>query len=138
MFLDGERGKSKFLMDDSGFTLIEVLVSLVIISLLTVFFLPLFTLSYMWIGMAGDKGTAADYAVSVLEYLYAYPGEIRENMALSDLKDADIKNPPGGMQAVLEVEKYGTGDSLFLTRIAVYRTEDMKKLTELSRVIAKK
>lgn len=55
-----------------GMTFLEVIVSLVLLSLIAVMFLPIFVTTTVWIRKAGDDSAAATYVNSIME-------EIRTN-----------------------------------------------------------
>ncbi len=57
--------------DETGLTLIEVLASLVLLSLMTVSILSAFTPAASWIGKARRETTASNYAAAILEDLRA-------------------------------------------------------------------
>lgn len=65
-------GKSTW-PDDAGLTLVEVLVSLVIINLISVFVIKISMTSAMWTRDALQRGMAADYAYAVMEIVRHEP-----------------------------------------------------------------
>lgn len=119
-----------------GLTLVEVLVSLAIISLLTVCFLPLFSTTSVFVRWSGEENRMSSYAVMVIEYLRAYPGEIEEGMELADIDEEEIRNVPSGLQASLEVSRYG-GESLYTVKITVRSSLFPRQKVEMASIIAK-
>lgn len=119
-----------------GLTLVEVLVSLVIISLITVCFLPLFSMASVFVRWSGEEDRMSSYAVMVIEYLKAYPGEIKEGIELADIDEAEIRNVPSGLQASLEVSRYG-GESLYAVKVTVRSSLFPGKKVEMASIIAR-
>lgn len=60
-------------LNDAGLTLVEVLVSLVIINLISIFVIKIFMTSAMWTRDALQRGRAADYAYAVMEIVRNEP-----------------------------------------------------------------
>lgn len=129
---------TSFLADgnENGLTLVEVLVSLVIISLLTVCFLPLFSMASVFVRWSGEESRMSSYAVMVIEYLKAYPGELEEGMSLSDIDEAEVREVPHGLQASLQVARYG-GESLYTARVTVKSSLFPGKRVEMASIIAR-
>ncbi|MEA1960274.1 MAG: prepilin-type N-terminal cleavage/methylation domain-containing protein [Bacillota bacterium] len=68
--------KYRWMIGLEGFTLIEVLASLVLLSLLSVVLLGNFTASGIWIADAGKKTSARDYASSIIEMIRMHSSEL--------------------------------------------------------------
>lgn len=122
---------------EAGFTLVEVLVSLVLISILVVCFMPLFSTASVFVRWAGEENRMSSYALMVMEYLMAYPGELEEGMQLADIGEERVRNVPAGLQADLEVRRYG-GESLYEVKVKVKSSLFPAKKVEMASIIAKK
>lgn len=74
-----------------GLTLIEVMVSLVILALITISFLTIFTTSGIWIVNAGKETIAQNYAASIIELVKAHSSDLAL-LAIPELElsDTDI------------------------------------------------
>jgi len=60
------------LKNNTGFTLVEVLASLAILSLLAAFLLSIVTTTGVWTASAGKKTAATSYAASIIEQIRGY------------------------------------------------------------------
>ncbi|OWZ84636.1 type IV pilus modification PilV family protein [Natranaerobius trueperi] len=69
------------LLDQQGFTMVEVLISMAIIALLAMTFIPLFSTSFINIFAFGERDRAMSAASDVMEHLYAaQPFEDRDSI----------------------------------------------------------
>lgn len=107
-----------------------------IISLVTICFLPLFSTASVFVRLAGEENRMSSYALMVLEYLRAYPGEIREDMNIGDIDEEDIKNVPAGLEASLDVRYWG-GESLYMVKVTVKNSLFPRQKVEMASIIAK-
>lgn len=73
--------------DEFGLTLIEVLASLVLLSLMSVSILAIFTPASSWISKARRETTASNYASSILEDLRSDRSKIDNNNAGKTAQD---------------------------------------------------
>ncbi|WP_423230193.1 type II secretion system protein [Thermosyntropha lipolytica] len=121
---------------EKGFTLVEVLVALIIITLLVTCFLPVFATASLMVRIAGEENRMSSYAFMVMEYLRSYPGELKEGVTLADIDAEEVRKIPDGLTASLQVNRYG-GESLYEVRVEVKSRVIKGKKLEFASIIAK-
>lgn len=129
-----------YLGAEAGFTLAEVLVALVLLSLLTVTLYAVFSTTQLWLGQASGKMKATDHALAIMEHLRA--ASIRLNslpVAASDsycFTDDDTRNrtmeltelgisipDPLGLEEQVIITRRTEADALFQVEVTVFWQE---------------
>ena len=77
--------------NEKGFTLIEVIVSVVILSILAVSFVPLFGFSFTNIFSYGERDKAMSVASNIMEELYAEQ-PLEEEFSVTDIAGIEDNN----------------------------------------------
>jgi len=131
--------EDKGIYNEKGLTLIEVLVSLVLLSLLTVSILGIFTPTARWIAIARQETTASNYASAVLE-------DLREERNYIDNKDdvpveeflSDHNYPSQEMDAYITMKKISSFENLYNITVTVNRSGDTEShILQMSTIMRK-
>lgn len=118
-------------LNETGMTLLEVLVALVLLSLLASTVLAIFTPTTIWIKKARDETIAANYAFAILESLRADRGKLNGVINVDEL----IEEKPPYMEANIIRESGVDGfTNLYKVTVIVKRTEDAPETLPLLRM----
>lgn len=104
---------------EKGMTLIEVLASMVILTVVFTSVLSVFMCCMAWISGAASKTEAVNYAASAIEDLKAHPELIRPG--IGDVKDLCTDLPsPEGIGGTWSCEEYCSDLGLYTLEVDVY------------------
>ncbi|QGT98937.1 hypothetical protein SYNTR_0344 [Candidatus Syntrophocurvum alkaliphilum] len=143
--------KTKMIFSDKkGFTLLEVLVSLLIVTLIAMMTLSIFTNSSLWILNAYNKNLSSRYAGVVLEHIRLNSYNLKEGYISETELGLKAKNGGFGvdqtffnqeldeMSINVYVENHHEMTNLFIVNIEVTCKKQKVKLFELVSIVGKK
>lgn len=108
--------------ENSGFILIEILVSLVLVYLLSGLVLNVITVGAASLGSSGHQTLACAYGASLLEEMKAYPERfiiIGETCSFNSDEAAFLVSKPEGLTAELEVMPVGSCPEVYRVTICI-------------------
>jgi prepilin-type N-terminal cleavage/methylation domain-containing protein len=108
--------------EDSGFTLIEVLVSLLLVYLMSGLVLNVISVGAASLGSSGHQTLACAYGTSLLEEMKAYPERFiipGGNYAFNSDEVAFAVSKPEGLTAELEVMPVGNCPEVYRVTICI-------------------
>ncbi|MEA1962037.1 MAG: type II secretion system protein [Bacillota bacterium] len=119
--------KKLYLTNQKGFTLLEVLASLVLLGILSTSIVAIFIPAANWVQQARQQTTATNFAATVLENLRADPTQVKEENDEQTVNSQDYGFDEE-MTATINIGKYDDpldpDDNLPLFTVSVTVTDD--------------
>ncbi|MGE5416846.1 MAG: type IV pilus modification PilV family protein [Acidobacteriota bacterium] len=117
------------LHDQRGMTLVEVLASLVIITVVFTSVLSVFMSGMAWISGAARKTEAVNYAALVLEELKSHPELVRPGLKDVHALSSDLPIPDG-IGGTCDCQEYASDLGLYSVKVCVYWSSSGHQQTE--------
>jgi len=130
--------KNEKFHNEKGLTLIEVLASLVLLSILTVSILGVFTSTARWIAKGRQETTASHYASAVLEDLRAERNYIdnQDDVLAEELLSG--QDYPDEMDAHITMDDLSSLHNLYNITVTIYRAGDNQSpILQMSTIMRK-